>query len=85
MAPGAGTRHTLCCDAGSFIAGYGVASVVFGRLVHFYAPFKLMTVGLLCVLLRLATPHNIVRTCMTCVMRGVQDLVRCGCAERRGT
>lgn len=49
--------------AGSFIAGYGIACVVFGRLVHFYAPFALMTVGLLCVCL-LLSPSVCVCLCL---------------------
>lgn len=46
--------------AGSFIAGYAVASVVFGHLVHYYEPFKLMSIGLWYVLPQL-------HTCVSCV------------------
>lgn len=40
-------RGTLVLrGAGSFIAGYGVASLTFGHLVHAYPPFRLMFLGL---------------------------------------
>ena len=41
-----GTDAYIGALQSSFVAGYAVASVLFGHLVHYYQPFKLMTVGL---------------------------------------
>jgi hypothetical protein len=41
-----GTDAYIGALQSSFVAGYAIASVLFGHLVHYYPPFKLMTVGL---------------------------------------